>query len=496
MIITEIKEVSLYRSGAYITRIGNVDLHAGKQTITIEGLTSTLEPSTLSVGLSDKVKGSNIRVEQLSAEDAKERKKELQSKLERIRKAIEVRNVQIDVLQGNTDFTSSDKLDLKDMADYIDALPERIEKIYRQIQDLKDEEAELAKQLKEKEKQLNAYLVKVDLETESDGSYPIQLRYYEYAASWNPFYEIHTTQDDQVSIRLKGKVRQNSIEDWKGVSLKLFTGNPSLSADIPQLSPWRLNFYAPPRNAYAGMGMMAARSAMPMEDTMEMVADEEVMEEAVSFKSVVNDAAEVSQSDTMMIYDISGTYDIDHLNERSIDLTSRNVPCRYHVVAVPKQDNYGYLAAEVKTADIEELIDTNANIYHQENYLGNIRLSVDPSKETYDISLGKDESIRLKRDQKKRYRSNVLLKGQTKMEFEYEISITSNKKEDFDVTLIDQIPVSQDKTIVVDAQELSAGKLNEETGEVKWELHLEPSSTKTIKLAYSISWPKDKELRV
>ena len=47
MIITEIKEVSLYRSGAYITRIGNVDLHAGKQTITIEGLTSTLEPSTL-----------------------------------------------------------------------------------------------------------------------------------------------------------------------------------------------------------------------------------------------------------------------------------------------------------------------------------------------------------------------------------------------------------------------------------------------------------------
>ena len=244
------------------------------------------------------------------------------------------------------------------------------------------------------------------------------------------------------------------------------------------------------------MGMMAARSAMPMEDTMEMVADEEVMEEAVSFKSVVNDAAEVSQSDTMMIYDISGTYDIDHLNERSIDLTSRNVPCRYHVVAVPKQDNYGYLAAEVKTADIEELIDTNANIYHQENYLGNIRLSVDPSKETYDISLGKDESIRLKRDQKKRYRSNVLLKGQTKMEFEYEISITSNKKEDCDVTLIDQIPVSQDKTIVVDAQELSAGKLNEEAGEVKWELHPEPSSTKTIKLAYSISWPKDKELRV
>ena len=222
MIITEIKEVSLYRSGAYITRIGNVDLHAGKQTITIEGLTSTLEPSTLSVGLSDKVKGSNIRVEQLSAEDAKERKKELQSKLERIRKAIEVRNVQIDVLQGNTDFTSSDKLDLKDMADYIDALPERIEKIYRQIQDLKDEEAELAKQLKEKEKQLKAYLVKVDLETESDGSYPIQLRYYEYTASWNPFYEIHTAQDDQVSIRLKGKVRQNTIEDWKGVSLNWY----------------------------------------------------------------------------------------------------------------------------------------------------------------------------------------------------------------------------------------------------------------------------------
>ncbi len=62
--------------------------------------------------------------------------------------------------------------------------------------------------------------------------------------------------------------------------------------------------------------------------------------------------------------------------------------------------------------------------------------------------------------------------------------------------LRDQIPVSRDKTITIEARELSSGKLEEETGKIEWEFDLEPSQTKTFTLAYDVSWPKDKDLRI
>ena len=58
----------------------------------------------------------------------------------------------------------------------------------------------------------------------------------------------------------------------------------------------------------------------------------------------------------------------------------------------------------------------------------------------------------------------------------------------------DQIPVSSDKAITVETTELSNGLLEEETGEVKWELDAEPDKTVELKLEYNITWPKDKRI--
>ena len=120
----------------------------------------------------------------------------------------------------------------------------------------------------------------------------------------------------------------------------------------------------------------------------------------------------------------------------------------------------------------------------------------DLSKDSYDVSLGRDESIRLKRDQKKKYTSNVLLKGQKKTEYEYELKITSSKNKSCSVTLMDQIPVTVDKSIVIDEVTLSGAKKEEDSGKLTWEFDLGPSETKSFSLAYNISWPKDRKLNI
>ncbi len=498
MVHTDIREAALYRNGAFITRTAMLDLKKGKQTITIDGLTSTLDPSTLSVSVSREVFGSNVQTRRLSADEQNELKKDILHKLERIHNRIAARNSQIEIYKLNTDFTQKENISLADMGDYIAALPDKIEKIQEEIQDLEDEEKQLEKELEERNREILAYRVDVDLECEKDGSYPISLRYFEQNASWYPLYEIHTKEDECLSICLKAKIAQHTIEDWNQIRLSLFSGNPGISTDIPRLLPQHVDFFRQhPVYMKSAPRMMMGMSAEAAVNSAEMTDDSVCMEEETAEMTQIRyDAAENIENDTMMQYDLKGLYDIGRINEISVDLNSHDIGCRYHVIAIPRLDSFGYLAAEVKTADVEEVMNTSAIVYHKGTYLGNIYLSPDPSKETYDISLGRDEGIRLKRTQKKKFRSNVLLKGQTKIEYAYELEVNNARSQSANITLIDQIPLSDDKAIVIEKTDVSQAEFDQENGELRWNFMLEGSTGKSFTVAYSISWPKDKSLNI
>ena len=45
--------------------------------------------------------------------------------------------------------------------------------------------------------------------------------------------------------------------------------------------------------------------------------------------------------------------------------------------------------------------------------------------------------------------------------------------------------------LTVDALEISGGKLDGQTGEIKWDLEIKPQETKQIILTYSVKYPKD-----
>ena len=137
--------------------------------------------------------------------------------------------------------------------------------------------------------------------------------------------------------------------------------------------------------------------------------------------------------------------------------------------------------------------ETPASVYVKGAFAGNVVLQPDMTKETYDLSLGVDETMKVKRTQKKRQTSQVLLKGQKKTEYEYEINVTSRKEKTVSVTVTDQIPVSDEKTIIVDLLDRSEGVLKEDTGLIRWDFELAPAAAKVLKLAYTVAWPKDKK---
>jgi len=60
------------------------------------------------------------------------------------------------------------------------------------------------------------------------------------------------------------------------------------------------------------------------------------------------------------------------------------------------------------------------------------------------------------------------------------------------ITLEEQLPISQEKEITVNALELSGGELNATTGLVTWKISLQPGESITKKFNFSVKYPKDK----
>ena len=123
-----------------------------------------------------------------------------------------------------------------------------------------------------------------------------------------------------------------------------------------------------------------------------------------------------------------------------------------------------------------------------------IMVELECEKETFILSLGQDERLNVIRKELPCKTSDVFLKGQKKKSHEYAIKITNKSSESIKVLLKDSIPVSTDKTITVDATELSSGVVNEENGVINWDISVAGHSSEEIKLAYTITWPKDKQI--
>ena len=484
-----ITKVAMYRNGCFITREGTIKLEAGKHNVVLDTLSNNIDTNTVSLSLPENIKGSNVQVLPIDEEAKEEILREIQNEIILLDSKISSKENQIEMWKKNADFSSSTNISISEMADYIEKLPERLEKIYQELQQLRIQRKKLNRTLEEKHKEADVYLVSADIEAERGGEYPFVLQYQDYRAYWNPLYEIHSLDNDELSIVFKAKIHQDTKEDFSDVKLSLYTANPSLSNDIPVLNPMVLSYYE----------MVRRQNIQMMSET---GANYEMMNKNFSsgenFDMVISRSTvgKASKEETMMKYELSQTWDIRNNNEIVLDIEEKKIPCKYHVIAIPKLDDTGYLAAEVNVNDIDELLQTNATIYHNNTYIGEVYIDIDNSEDKYDISLGRDDNIKIKREQKKKYTSNVMLKNQKKVEFAYELKVTSNKDRKCLVTLYDQIPVSQDKAIDVDVETTSNAKLDQSTGKLIWDFEIEPKENKTFDLKYSVSYPKDKKINI
>ncbi|MCK5137605.1 MAG: mucoidy inhibitor MuiA family protein [Bacteroidales bacterium] len=177
-----------------------------------------------------------------------------------------------------------------------------------------------------------------------------------------------------------------------------------------------------------------------------------------------------------------------------VDMTAYEVPAYYEYYCIPRIDKDAFLIGNVTNWEQYNLLEGEANIFFEETYIGKTILDVRFISDTLTISLGRDKGVVVNREKIKDLSSKRFI-GTKKEEIRaWRISIRNTKPQAINMVLLDQVPVPVLEEIELDVKDLSGGKRNKETGEIKWELSLDPNESKEVDLRYSLKYPKHRNL--
>ena len=491
-LLTTIDKASIYRNGAEVTRKGTIDLTEGQHTIAVYGLSNSTLLDTVRLFSSEGIVCSNQRFEQISEKNSELESEKIQAEINLLNNQIEVKQLQSELWKSNGDFTNRSSQSSSEIQEYIEKLPERLEKLNLDIIELYKEVTKLQIKLEEVQEKENRPIMIVDITVRSSGTFPFEVRYYENSASWAPVYEIHTDSKSPIKILMRARIHQYSGEDWNDLSVSLYSGNPSASGRLPEIAPVYLNIREETNaRSNAAYGMAAAKMAKPM------VASMDMMEEAAFVADVrmETEEAKVSNDETMTEYILPGHRDIINGSEGTMaDLQTFELNAEYNIVTIPCLDPNAYLIATIKSEDVPFTSSINAAIYLNDVYTGQIFISPDLTKEKIEITLGKEERVHVSRRETATKTSKTLFKGQKVVEHSFETKITNNSGSEIKITVKDQIPVSQDKEIFVEATDTFGASPEKESGLLVKTISIPSGQTETLPLSYKVSWPKDKKI--
>ncbi|WP_052670828.1 mucoidy inhibitor MuiA family protein [Draconibacterium sediminis] len=204
---------------------------------------------------------------------------------------------------------------------------------------------------------------------------------------------------------------------------------------------------------------------------------------------------EKTENQTSINFEISTPYTVNSDNKNySVDMVVYQVPAFFQYYTVPKIEKEAYLIANITDWEKYNLLEGEANIFFEETFVGKSLLDVRFASDTLQLSLGKDKNVIVNREKEKDFETRQFIGSKKEESKSWKTTIKNNKSQEINMVVLDQAPVSKLEEIEVNIQDVSGGKLNKESGEVKWEFTLKPMEKKEFDLKYSVKYPKSRNL--
>jgi uncharacterized protein (TIGR02231 family) len=502
-----LKQVTVYPDRAQLTHETTVDIAAGKSILKLGSLSPYIDVQSIQVKGYGEFTILSVNHQNNYLENLEEMPeiKTIRSQIEALQIKVEDEKAAISVFKEKEAFLVANRgvlvkettFSLEQFKGVMDLYTSNMElvttsilKKERLIKDYEKQISALQQQVADKtEKQrLPSGEISISVSADKQISGRFTIAYVAANAGWYPSYDIRVEDITKpVNIFYKANVHQNTGVAWNNVKLSFSNATPWVSGNVPELYPWFVDYYYPMPVVMKGRAAGVARAEAPM--VLEM-ADQS---KAVREEEAVPIAVEKQVGETTVSFDVAAPYSINSDGKvQTIEIQRNTTPADYKYVTVPKISPLAYLTANITDWEKQSLISGEATLYFENTFVGKSYLDVNQLSDTLVLSLGTDNSILVKREKRQDFTSKRIIGANKTETFSFLITVRNNKTSLVKLTLNDQIPVSSNSGITVEAMELSGGKLNSQTGQIKWDLDIKPQETKQIILTYSVKYPKDK----
>lgn len=507
----KVKAATVYFSGAELQQTASVNLPAGTSEIVIKNVSDYLNENTVQIGAPSTVTVLSVQFTQnyISEYEIDERNpaiKKVRDSIRIIQK--DLKKIQIDIAAHSQTIALLDKnqmvggantgLSVAELIKLVDYYKAKRTELDNAIVLLQEKESQAGKRLanlnaqletnsKTEERASKGKLI-LQVMNEVAGNVNLDVNYLTQSASWVPFYDLRAESvREPINMLYKAQVSQNTGIDWKKVKLTLSSGNPNQNNQAPVLSAWFLRYASP--NAYRDD---YNNSNLRM-NIIQSVAGQAMEYDKKEFKAkTISDYTTINENQLNISFDIDIPYDIlSNAKAHSVALKEIKLPAGYKYYAAPRADKEAFLLAEINDYSKYNLLPGEANIIFEGMYVGKTIINPNQTADTLNLSMGRDRKISIKREKVVDKSGTKFLSAYKEQTFTFDLTVRNNKKDEVQLLLKDQYPLSTDKETTIELLDDGKAKVNPETGILTWDLKLQPNETKKIRISYKVRYPKD-----
>jgi len=519
---SSIKSVIIYPDRATIIREADLSLSSGIHSVVFDGLPATLVSNSLRASGKGvaivKVLGIDLSSQYLESPLLPEIEK-LQIEIDALLLEMNKTKNRIEVLDTQEKFLKSIEsanaaqasqevmLGKPDVQSW-----ERVLKFLgRKLQEIKNAMLKQRKVLKEQQKKLDALKKKlksikprrplegrkvtVFLESSRRGQFILNLSYTVVKARWVPLYTMRALPDSsEIEFAISAKIQQKSGENWDNVKALLSTSSPALETNPPVLNPWILDIYVP----------------RPLREKKKRILGEVVggVLRGVVSKAEAPAEADMVESEMYTAGILETGINLNFEIKRNVQIPSDGAPhkvpidseklkIKYDYITVPKLKEAAFLRGKLRNTLPYPLLSGNADLFVVQDFVGSTQLPFIAKEEEAKMFFGEDRQIRVKHERVKKEKSGPGFLGKTeKMKLVYKITIQNLRRNQVEIEVLDQLPISQNTKIEIKDQNITpAPSKKDEKGVLTWKFTMAPKEKREILIGFTIEYPKGSNIR-
>jgi uncharacterized protein (TIGR02231 family) len=508
--------VTVYRSKALIHRSATVNLPQGNSTVVFPSMTEDIDDGSVRITGSGSADVSILEVkverEYLDKASGKEIEK-LQASLDSLNDEMRKLSDRVNVVSSQKEFVLSlkdhqamataqtlgtQKINVKDFEDLLSFVEKSLTGYNEELHSIETKKIKLQDKINAANQRLNDLRsqqnktkkrIVVRIDVAKAGSMTFDCSYIVSQASWQPLYDARADADKKkLNLTYYGLVKQSTGENWDNVQLTLSTAQPTRGNYIPQLSAW----YVHPMET-RGLGETNGGYSMRqgiMEDKAKSSGEVAIPDNAL-FPN--------PRPSAIQQYELSANFTVtDPISipsdgaEHKATVAVANLDANMEYVAVPKLSTAAFLRAKALNSTGAPLLPGKVNVFLDNQFVATTSMPTVVTGDSIELAVGTNDAIQVEHKLVNKLQEyNGLISKTYKWNYEYVTTITNKSGADINISIMDEVPVSQNEKIIVETQKIDPATDHNDQGIYTWQLHLQPGEKKEIHTKYSIEYPRD-----